>query len=92
LKPEGSNLVILTTPDLPWHSFYQDSSTPVANGVTAPSPVIATLLLNALFTLVQHSFPGLKDLPSWFSGFVGMIRAVKRGMSAHSGNRYLLDF
>ncbi len=54
LKPEGSNLVILATPDLPWHSFRQDSSAPVAKGVTAPSPVITTLLVGALFTLVGY--------------------------------------
>ncbi len=54
LKSEGSNLVILATPDLPWHSFSQDSSTPVAKGVTAPSPVITTLLLSDLSNLVQY--------------------------------------
>jgi len=42
----------------------QDSSTAVAKGVTAPSPVITTLLLNVLLILVQRLFSRPKKLPN----------------------------
>jgi hypothetical protein len=91
LKPEGSNLVILATPDLPWHSFRQDSSTPVAKGVTAPSPVI-TALLSVLLIFDQRLFSTSKKLLSCFCTPVSPVTGSERGISAYSSDSHLLDF
>jgi hypothetical protein len=74
LKLEGSNLVILATPDFPWHNLCQDSSTPIAKGVIAPSPVITTLLpIQSCSTLVSYTKASRNNCPTLLASLQGTL-------------------